>query len=177
MTSRCQDAANGPLKKLRGQIHRANQLSVTSGRPRTAHSHPSRRSCGPKTVSIVGRWLTQLVPLLPRVTVLEKSHRAYPRNIAPARRGKDSSKGLYRLRDLPQKSQTCFVKPEGSPAPDCVPLLQHQPTVSERFFKCQNSADRERLCSLKDRLTSKHGDGANTNSGSSDWPNPRRSSA
>ena len=86
-----QDEADRALKKLRGQIDRLNQLSAILGAPGSlnlAHldDHVAR------TREIVGRWLTQLVTYKPDATVLEKAIARMNRNIAPARRGKDSSK-------------------------------------------------------------------------------------
>jgi hypothetical protein len=86
-----QDEADRALKKLRGQIDRVNQLSAILGAPGPLNlthldDHVAR------TRRIVGRWLTQLVPYDPDANVLKKAIARMNGNIAPARRGKDSSK-------------------------------------------------------------------------------------
>lgn len=86
-----QDEAESTLKRLRGQIDRVNQLSAILGAPGLLNlthldDHVAR------TRKIVGRWLTQLVTYKPDATVLEKAIARMNGNIAPSRRGKDSSK-------------------------------------------------------------------------------------
>jgi hypothetical protein len=86
-----QDEAERALERLRGQIDRVNQLSAILGAPgplNLAHldDHVAR------TRKIVGRWLKQFVTYKPDATVLEKAIARMNGNIAPARRGKDSSK-------------------------------------------------------------------------------------
>jgi hypothetical protein len=86
-----QAEADRALKKLRGQIDRVNQLSAILGAPAPLDlthldDHVDR------TRKIVGRWLARLVPYKPDATVLEKAIARMNGNIAPARRGKDSSK-------------------------------------------------------------------------------------
>jgi hypothetical protein len=86
-----QDEANRALKKLRDQIDRVNQLSALLGAPGTLNlthldDHVAR------TRAVVGRWLRQLIPYKPGTDVLEKAIARMNGNIAPARRGKDSSK-------------------------------------------------------------------------------------
>src|SRR5258708_15217689 len=86
-----QDEAERALKKLRSQVDRVNGLSAILGVSRLVdlthlddHVTRSRK--------IVDRWLTQLVPYQPDADVIEKAIARMNGNIAPARRGKDSSK-------------------------------------------------------------------------------------
>ncbi|HVJ52266.1 MAG TPA: hypothetical protein VM689_07380 [Aliidongia sp.] len=86
-----QDEANRALKNLRGQIGRVNLLSAILGAPGQLDlthldDHVAR------TRKIVGRWLTQLLLFKPDANVLERAIARMNGNIAPARRGKDSSK-------------------------------------------------------------------------------------
>lgn len=86
-----QGEADRALKKLRGQIDRVNRLSAilgASGPVDLTHldDHVAR------TRTIVGRWLRHLVPYKPDATILEKAIARMNGNVAPARRGKDSSK-------------------------------------------------------------------------------------
>ena len=86
-----QDEAERALKRLRGQIDRVNQLSAILGAPGLLNlTHLDDYVA--RTRNIVGRWLTQLVTYKPDATVLEKAIARMNGNIAPARRGKDSSK-------------------------------------------------------------------------------------
>ena len=123
-----QDEADRALKKLRGQIDRVNQLSATLGAPGPLNlthldDHVAR------TRKIVGRWLMQLVPYNPDATVLEKAIARMNGNIAPARRGKDSSKDCIVFETYLKVADV--LRTERLDRPDCVPLLQHQ-RVSER---------------------------------------------
>lgn len=86
-----QDEADRALKKLCGQIDRVNQLSALLGAPGALNfthldDHVAR------TRKLVGRWLTLLVTYRPDTAVLEKAIARMNGNIAPARRGKESSK-------------------------------------------------------------------------------------
>lgn len=86
-----QDEADRALKKLRDQVEHINQLSAIVGAPGSLNlthldGHVER------TREVVGRWLAQLVSYKPDNHVLEKAYARMNGNIAPSRRGKDSSK-------------------------------------------------------------------------------------
>ena len=86
-----QDEAERALKRLRDQIDRVNQLSAILGAPGPLNlTHLDDHVV--RARKVVGRWLTRLVPYRPDTTVLEKAIARMNGNIAPARRGKDSSK-------------------------------------------------------------------------------------
>jgi hypothetical protein len=86
-----QDEANRALKKLISQIDRVNQLSAILGAPGAlAFTHLDDHVA--RTRKLVGRWLTLLVTYKPESAVLEKAITRMNGNIAPARRGKESSK-------------------------------------------------------------------------------------
>jgi hypothetical protein len=109
-----QDEAARALKKLRGQIDRVNQLSAILGAPGPLDlthldDHVAR------TRNIVGRWLTQLIPYKPDANVLEKAIARMNGNIAPARRGKDSSKDCIVLETYLQFAD--MLRTEGLTAP------------------------------------------------------------
>jgi hypothetical protein len=86
-----QDEADRALKKLIGQISRVNQLSAILGAPGALNfthldDHVAR------TRILVDRWLARVVAYNPDSAVLEKAIARMNANIAPARRGKESSK-------------------------------------------------------------------------------------
>ena len=86
-----QDEADRALKKIRFRIDHVNQISAIMGAPGSLNlTHLDDYVA--RTRKIVGRWLTQLVPYKPDATIIEKAIARMNGNIAPARRGKDSSK-------------------------------------------------------------------------------------
>ena len=86
-----QDEAERNLKRIRDQIERINQVAAifgAQGAVSLAHldDHVVRAR------NVVGRWLTQLETVIPGPTVPAKAFARMNAGIAPARRGKDSSK-------------------------------------------------------------------------------------
>ncbi len=86
-----QDEATRNLAKIREQIERINELSTVYGAPGTVSlthldDHVAR------TRAVVGRWLAQLDTITPGPDVPAKAFARMNAGIAPARRGKDSSK-------------------------------------------------------------------------------------
>jgi hypothetical protein len=109
-----QDEADRALKKLRGQIESVNQISAilgASGLLNLNHldDHVAR------TRKVVGRWLAQFVPYKPGLNVLAKAITRMNSNVAPARRGKDSSKDCIVLETYLEVSG--MLRTEGLNAP------------------------------------------------------------
>ncbi len=86
-----QSVAQQALKKLRAQIERINQLSAILGAPGQLNlTHLDDHVV--RTRKIVDRWLAQLITYNPADTVFQKAFTRVNGNIAPASRGKESSK-------------------------------------------------------------------------------------
>ncbi|GGZ32873.1 PIN domain-containing protein [Asticcacaulis endophyticus] len=86
-----QDEAKRNLKNIREQVERINELSAAFGAPGVvdlAHldDHVARAR------AVVGRWLSSLETLVPSALAPAKAFARLNAGIAPARRGKDSSK-------------------------------------------------------------------------------------
>jgi hypothetical protein len=86
-----QDEAARNLRKLREQVERINRISHVYGAPGTIDlthldDHVARAR------NIVGRWLAQLIKLTPSAVVPAKAFVRMNAALAPARRGKESSK-------------------------------------------------------------------------------------
>lgn len=86
-----QDEAARNLKKVREQIERINAISTIYGAPGTINlthldDHVSRAR------QIVGRWLNQLIAVTPSPAIPGKAFARMNSLLAPAKRGKESSK-------------------------------------------------------------------------------------
>jgi len=86
-----QDEARSNLKRLRDQIQRVNELSAVYGAPGIVSlTHLDDHVARARTV--VGRWLAQLQRITPDASAPAKAFARMNAAIAPARRGKESSK-------------------------------------------------------------------------------------
>lgn len=86
-----QDEADRNLKNVRSQVERINQISAVYGGPRTVNlTHLDDYVA--RARKVVGRWLTRLDKVTPGASVPAKAFARLNAGLAPARRGKDSSK-------------------------------------------------------------------------------------
>lgn len=109
-----QDEANRALKKLISQIDRVNQLSAILGAPGAlAFTHLDDHVA--RTCKLVDRWLQLFVTYKPDTAVLEQAITRMNGNIAPARRGKESSKDCIIFETY--LSLSSMLRAEGLTAP------------------------------------------------------------
>lgn len=88
---RVQDEAERNLKKVREQVERINNLSAIFGAPGIIDFTHLDDHVG-RARTVVGRWLAKLDKVVPSPLTPAKAFARVNAGIAPARRGKDSSK-------------------------------------------------------------------------------------
>lgn len=86
-----QDEAERNLKKVREQVERVNKLSAVFGAPGNVNLAHLDDHVG-RARAVVGRWLAKLGKVMPGPLAPAKAFARVNVGIAPARRGKDSSK-------------------------------------------------------------------------------------
>jgi len=86
-----QDEAERNLKKVREQVERINSLSAVYGAPGTINLTHLDDHVG-RARAVVGRWLAKLDKVVPSPQAPAKAFARVNGGIAPARRGKESSK-------------------------------------------------------------------------------------
>ncbi|SOC11592.1 PIN domain-containing protein [Rhodobacter maris] len=86
-----QDEAERNLKKVREQVERINNLSAVYGAPGTIDLTHLDDHVG-RARAVVGRWLAKLDKVVPSPQTPAKAFARVNAGIAPARRGKESSK-------------------------------------------------------------------------------------